>query len=662
MTSEAPSLSEGITPGHGESPRATPALRLRTVLLLLLLGAVAYAAGLSVYLALRVGSAARALGQGTESFVALLEDQQRRAEALHQAADLATTALRARASSGSPVLDSVKHLATVGSVRLRAQPFAAVTTRQRVLLARSDEQMSSLGNVLIEAGALVELARWASAERRLRLAHELSDSVAAMMSLASAAGSGDLLARQEELRRAVDQAWRAAVVWLAVGVGLLPLALAVIRRRIWRPLTALEAGLARVSEGDLAAQVPVTRADELGRVTDHFNAMTRVLRERAEEQGRFAAAGELLAGVAHEVNNPLMTIAVHAESRLAEAGLDAQHRKEMEQILRQARRASKLLRGMLRFVRPHERHVVARVNLNDIARRAVDLVSYRFAVDEIELGGSLDPKLPETLCDAIGLEQVMVNLLSNAIDALRAVPSPRRLIVESWTEEGQVQVAVADNGPGVPASFRRRLFKPFATTKGVRGTGLGLYISRQIVREAGGDLRLASQPHQSARFVLSLPALSSVPADGAPVAAKPPVSAPSLATAPAAAGTLAGLRILVVDDEEPIRRILARFLARQGAHVLEAADGQDALDQLQDQAVDLIIADLRMPRMTGVQLHARLKATHALLADRMLLMSGDISQLAEPGAMPIPRERVLDKPVGLEQLERRILEFLAAVT
>src|SRR6267142_6914574 len=139
-----------------------------------------------------------------------------------------------------------------------------------------------------------------------------------------------------------------AIVVVIVGAVLVPVALLIVRRRMWTPLTALERGIKQIADGDLSIQVAVAHDDELGDVTTHFNHMTRVLRDRAEEQGRFAAAGELLGGVAHEVNNPLMAIASHAELRLADGNLPAEQRNEMQSILRQAQRAAKLLRGLLR--------------------------------------------------------------------------------------------------------------------------------------------------------------------------------------------------------------------------------------------------------------------------------------------------------------------------
>src|SRR2546425_1099893 len=302
--------------------------------------------------------------------------------------------------------------------------------------------------------------------------------------------------------------------------------------------------------------------------------MTRVLRDRAEEQGRFAAAGEQLACVAHEVNNPLMAIATHAENRLADPAFEGEQRSEMTQILRQARRATKLLRGLLRFVHATDRDVT-NVNLNDVVRGALDLVSYRFGVDEITVGGQLDASLPPVQGDAIKLEQVVVNLLSNAIDALRGVaPAP------------------------APA-----------------------------------------------------PALApSTPPSEAPLGSAGGAQAP--------AGSLAGLRVLIVEDEEAVRRPMARYLTRRGAEVDEAADGVEGLARLRAQPANVILADLRMPRMGGVELYAQLEEERPELAARVLFLSGDVSQLAQPGNTPVPRERVLVKPVELAELERRILAFV----
>jgi CheY-like chemotaxis protein len=345
-----------------------------------------------------------------------------------------------------------------------------------------------------------------------------------------------------------------------------------------------------------------------------------------------------------------MAIASHAELRLADQQIPAEQRNEMQNILRQAQRAAKLLRGLLRFVRAGEKRAAA-VNMNDVVRSALDLVSYRFSIDEITIGGRLDPELPPVIGDANRLEQVIVNLLSNALDALRAVKPPRHLNVDSFIDDtgGRVCVTVTDNGPGIAPEIAQRLFRPFASTKGVRGTGLGLYISRQLVREAEGELDLVKRAEQGTRFLVWLPSTRE-PVAAAPVAV--PAPAPS-------SKSLAGIRVLLVDDEELIRRPMSRFLGKRGAEITEAGDGLAALERVRaGLEPHVILADLRMPRMDGAEFYQRLQEEKPALADRVLFLSGDITHLAGRGLAEVPRDRVLVKPVELAELERRIATFV----
>ncbi|PYO69563.1 MAG: hypothetical protein DMD69_02340 [Gemmatimonadetes bacterium] len=493
---------------------------LRTTLLLMTLAAGLYAGVLPLYLFFRVRAPALALGEGTAAIVALQDDLARRNDALDHAGSIVRHLVESRTPPAADTVDTIRHFVTAGGVRSGARAYATVPLPLRVALARAEDAMTRLGNALAEEVALFERGRWDDASRRVRALDSLAQVVDQQMLAEGQLARRDLLARQQVLQLAASEVLRDAILWLVLGAVCVPTAVSLIRRRMWRPLADLEAGLARVADGDLTTEVAVPGSDELARLAQHFNEMTRVLRDRAEEQGRFAAAGELLAGVAHEVNNPLMAIAAHAENRVADPAIAEEQRSEMQQILRQARRAAKLLRGLLRFVRATEREV-GRVNLNDVVRSAMDLVSYRFGVDEIVVGGRLDPNLLPVQGDAIKLEQVIVNLLSNAIDALRGSTPPRQLAVDTWFEDGRVSVAVTDNGRGVSADVVGRLFRPFATTKGRRGTGLGLYISRQVAREAGGDLVLDSSrgPGAGARFVLSLPVAAPIPPE--PAAAAP---------------------------------------------------------------------------------------------------------------------------------------------
>jgi signal transduction histidine kinase len=561
----------------------------------------------------------------------------------------AERAVERRTTVGHALVDSLNRGMASDEPRTRGRRFPAAPVDLGRVVARSDSQLSEIAAALAATTALIDDRRWAEAAARLRLVDSLDIAADKQALLVASVAREDLLARQQALEAVTAEVLRDTVLWLVLGLVLLWLGLVVIRRRILRPLSALDAGLARVSDGDLNTRVPVQGWDEIGRLGAHFNEMTQVLLGRAEEQGRFTAAGQLLGDVAHEVGNPLMAIAAHAESRIGDVNITRGEREEMQQILRQAQRATKLLRGLVRFVRPTQRQV-STLNLNDVVRGALDIVSYRFGVDEITVGGELDPGLLPVRGDAAALEQVVVNLLSNAIDALRAIRPPRRLTVESWVSDGRVSVGVADNGPGVAPEMLGRLFRPFASTKERRGTGLGLYVSRQIVREAGGDLVLDTGSGAGARFVATLPAAA---------AEEPPLQPAAVAVGVAApAQRLAGVRILLVDDEEAVRRPMAKFLNRRGAEVYEAGDGVQALALLDRQPVDVIVADLRMPRMSGTELFAALESDRPQLATRVLFLSGDVSQLAEPGSTPVPRERVLVKPVELTELERRVAEFV----
>ena len=619
---------------------------LRVTLLAVALAAGAYAGALPFFLFFRVSRPALALGAETETVAGLGQDLARRDSVLARALVMVRTLAR----SPTQQADSVRvarRLLALGRVPLQLPPDDRVPPLLRPELALTDGAMSRVASALADLLGALEVGRRADVAARLLAIEDLVQVAHDTWARAARIARDDLLERQRALREAVSAVRRDTIVWLVVGLLFIPAVTYVVRRRVWRPLRELEAGLTQVADGDLTVSVPVRGSDELGRLAEHFNAMTRVLRDRAEEQGRFAAAGELLAGVAHEVNNPLMAIAAHAENRLADPAFEGEQRSEMTQILRQARRATKLLRGLLRFVRATEREVT-NVNLNDVVRGGLDLLSYRFGVDEITVGGRLDANLPPVEGDAVKLEQVVVNLLANAIDSLRAVPPPRHLTVDTWVQDAQVSVAVGDNGRGVAPEIAPRLFRPFATTKGRRGTGLGLYISRQIAREAGGDLALTSPPGFGARFVLSLPV--------GPVS--PPATSPVPAAAQPAVGSLAGLRVLIVEDEEAVRRPMVRYLTRRGAEVDEAADGVEGLARLRAQAANVILADLRMPRMGGVELYSQLEEERPELAARVLFLSGDVSQLAQPGNTPVPRERVLVKPVELAELERRIIAFV----
>jgi signal transduction histidine kinase/CheY-like chemotaxis protein len=646
-------MATGSYPVAGRWRRA---MSVRTLFLLLVGMVGLYVLGVSFFLAARMHPGAVLLRQDTEPVVelfALLNSRSQRLEA--EVRDL-----QGLVSLGPPGYPAALR-------RLQAQlsetpdeqstrAFTDVPEAMRTAMATADEAVARLETSALEVVSLLELGRYEAAAARMMAVNALAGEMNRHLAEAERRGLSDLVRREDELSSATGQALRAVVVWLVIGLFFLPTVLFLAYRRLGRPLRDLEEGLTQVAEGDLNVQVPVRHADEIGRLADHFNHMTAVLQERAEEQGRFAAAGELIAGVAHEVNNPLMAISAITQQRLEDNDLREDDRQDLMQILRQSRRAGKLLSGLLRFARSGSEPRAETANIGKVLSEAIDLVSYQFGVAEITLDAGIDPKLPRVYGDPARLEQVFVNLLSNAIHAVRQVAPPRTIAIASGVDADGVWLTLSDNGPGIPTTLHRRLFRPFVTTKGRQGTGLGLYISRQILRDAGGEIEADEAPEGGARFKLRLRSAGE----------RDWLITPRDQVRPGLPATLEGVRILLVDDETALRRPIARFLTRRGAAVEEAGDGIEALERIAalDGKFDVLLADLRMPKMDGVALHEELRKRYPALADRVVFLSGDLSHLTsgsrtmQAGESTIPAERILLKPVSLEEVETRLLQVV----
>jgi signal transduction histidine kinase/CheY-like chemotaxis protein len=646
-------MATGSYPVAGRWRRA---MSVRTLFLLLVGMVGLYVLGVSFFLAARMHPGAVLLRQDTEPVVelfALLNSRSQRLEA--EVRDL-----QGLVSLGPPGYPAALR-------RLQAQlsetpdeqstrAFTDVPEAMRTAMATADEAVARLETSALEVVSLLELGRYEAAAARMMAVNALAGEMNRHLAEAERRGLSDLVRREDELSSATGQALRAVVVWLVIGLFFLPTVLFLAYRRLGRPLRDLEEGLTQVAEGDLNVQVPVRHADEIGRLADHFNHMTAVLQERAEEQGRFAAAGELIAGVAHEVNNPLMAISAITQQRLEDNDLREDDRQDLMQILRQSRRAGKLLSGLLRFARSGSEPRAETANIGKVLSEAIDLVSYQFGVAEITLNAGIDPKLPRVYGDPARLEQVFVNLLSNAIHAVRQVAPPRTIAIASGVDADGVWLTLSDNGPGIPTTLHRRLFRPFVTTKGRQGTGLGLYISRQILRDAGGEIEADEAPEGGARFKLRLRSAGE----------RDWLITPRDQVRPSLPATLEGVRILLVDDETALRRPIARFLTRRGAAVEEAGDGIEALERIAalDGKFDVLLADLRMPKMDGVALHEELRKRYPALADRVVFLSGDLSHLTsgsrtmQAGESTIPADRILLKPVLLEEVETRLLQVV----
>ena len=341
-------------------------------------------------------------------------------------------------------------------------------------------------------------------------------------------------------------------------------------------------------------------------------------REALRQSEKLTAMGSLLAGVAHELNNPLAIVMGRA-SLLESKCQDAALRADAARIREAAERCGRIVRTFLSMAR-QKPGVRAPVQINDMVRGAVDLLQYNLRTSGILVDLRLAEGLPEVVADADQIGQVVLNLLVNAQQALASCEQARVLRVETGVEATRpnrtprVWLRVADNGPGVAGEHRPRIFDPFYTTKPEgTGTGLGLAVSRSVSREHGGELALEERcPFETgASFRLSIPVAASEA-----LAPEPP---PRLELE----SDMAVSRVLVVDDEPELCDLIREVLEVHQLEVATAESGEVALELLQEARFDAVVCDLRMPGMDGPGLWRLCCEQHPMLARRFVFVTGD---------------------------------------
>ncbi len=352
-------------------------------------------------------------------------------------------------------------------------------------------------------------------------------------------------------------------------------------------------------------------------LTDRARAEEQLARQRdaLRQSEKLSAMGALLAGVAHELNNPLAILMGRA-ALLEGKATDPAIREDSARIKAAADRCGRIVRAFLSMARkkPAERHAA---QLNEVVQGALDLLGYSLRTADIQTRVQLARNLPEIEMDADQIGQIVVNFLVNAHQALAERPAPREIVVSTGREGDRLILRVADNGPGVPAELRERIFDPFFTTKPEgTGTGVGLSVSRAIAREHGGELVLEDAA-PGASFLLRLPLADGAPRDAA--------QTPAILEEPRPG------QVLVVDDEAEVAILLADILASAGYRTATVGGGEAALEWLERHPCDLLFCDMRMPGMDGPALWRRVCQRHPNLARRMAFVTGDtFSASVEP--------------------------------
>jgi PAS domain S-box-containing protein len=371
---------------------------------------------------------------------------------------------------------------------------------------------------------------------------------------------------------------------------------------------------------------------------------------RAAEQAlrqaeKLAALGQLVSGVAHELNNPLSAI-LHFAEELLQDERTADDLEALSVIRDQARRSRAIVRDLLSFVRFRDASR-ERVKLTDALTTSVRALQPVVAEIGARLQADLPP--PETIgnTDRAGLQQIVTNLV---INAAQATGRNGIIALRAWVTGNELTVAVEDTGPGIPPSIMNRIFEPFFTTKPVgEGTGLGLSVTLGIVQQMGGRISAENRPPSEgtgARFTVVLPVERAGTLELA-------ASASSASVTTDATVSIRGPRVLIIDDEPSIRAALKRFFSRRGWQVEEAADGADGLSALlaAKSEFSVVISDLKMPGCSGMELHDHIAAVAPEVLDRLIFSTGDVASRDAAEFVLRTRCTVLQKPFELRALE-----------
>ena len=401
----------------------------------------------------------------------------------------------------------------------------------------------------------------------------------------------------------------------------------------WAEVTAhLEQG-AEGNDGRLA--VLMRDVSERRRLEDQ----SRDLYHQLLQTEKLAALGQTVSGVAHELNNPLATILTWSE-RLAARPLDDVTKRGVETILSESERAAKIVRNLLTFSR--KRHTTrAVIDLNQVVRETLALRSYEQHVSNLTTIDALASGLPHVFADPHHVKQVLLNLIINAEQAMLAAHGRGTLVTRTWydADRESVVLEINDDGPGVPDEVQAKIFDPFFTTKAVgKGTGLGLTVAHAIVQDHGGHIRVKSEPGHGASFFVELPASTS---GARPVATRAPQ---------AAIGGGAGAMVLVVEDEPALATAVSEALTDAGFRVDRAGDGQEALERIREKVYDLVVCDLKMPRMDGRALYNAIADTAPTLARRIVFVTGDVAGTDAERFFEENGSRWLAKPFRLADL------------
>lgn len=379
----------------------------------------------------------------------------------------------------------------------------------------------------------------------------------------------------------------------------------------------------------------------------------KLLQQQLIQSEKLSAIGELISGIAHELNNPLTGVMGYSQLLQLRKDLDDRAKESLLKINNLALRCQRIVQNLLSFARKQKPERTL-INVNDILERTLELRNYELSVNNIAIARELERNLPKTIADAHQLQQVFLNVITNAEQAMLEAHGKGLLTVRSRAEahDKRIVVEIQDDGPGIPERNLTRIFDPFFTTKEVgKGTGLGLSLAYGIIQEHGGNIYARSQLGEGATFAVELPIITKLQQDSDMLPAMMPQALHF-------ENLVRGKRALVVDDEKYILDFFVEVFRLFPMDVDTANDGREAMEKLLAREYDLVVTDFKMPQMSGRELFHWIKQQRPAMAKRIIFVTGDTVSSETRSFFENISSRYIAKPFKIEEIKEIIQQTL----
>ena len=368
------------------------------------------------------------------------------------------------------------------------------------------------------------------------------------------------------------------------------------------------------------------------------------LEQKAQLASRLASVGEMASGVAHEINNPLTSVIGFSQLLAQREDMPEDTREQLEIIAEGSQRVANIVSRLLAFARHHKLER-SYVDINELLGNTLKLRAYEMHTSDIKLSTHLDNALPRTMADGAQLQQVFLNIIMNAETEMKKAHGKGKLVVKTEAINDTIRISFEDNGPGISPENLDRLFEPFFTTREVgKGTGLGLSICYGIIAGHNGEIYARSNSSKGTTFIVELPVLAKIK---------------QVEPATKEVKKVTEARILVVDDEPTNLHLLTHLLSREGYAVESAGDADTALEKIKNQRYNLILLDIKLPGMSGIELYNNIQKISRSLSSRVLFITGDAMASDTRDFLSREKAPYITKPFDIEKLKRTVRRMLA---